>query len=128
MPQLAAITVKDGASTPADRIFTPVSTNGTMAQLAERVGVPLGQMKLDVNVRPPVSGNGLYKVMISLKKPTVATVNGVSVVDYVDFASFTMTTSDRATAQNRKDVRVLMANLLSNATIVDVVDNLVPLY
>lgn len=127
MPQLNVITIKDGKPTPADRTFTPVSTDGTRAQLAERVGVPVGYQTLETMVRPPVNGNGLYRITLKMKLPTVVQdASGVSKLDTNDHVAFEFVTSERSTEQARKDARVLMANLLQHATVIEMIEKLAP--
>lgn len=128
MPQLANIAVNDGAATPVSHTFAPVTTDGSTAKLAERVGVPAAFPTLEVGVRPPVSGNGLYKVRFLMKIPTTKVVDGRTVVDFVQYGDVTLVMSERGDEASRKNLRVLIANLLLNATATSVVEKLEPLY
>lgn len=128
MPALATITINDGATTPVAHAYTPVTTDGLIASMKERVGVPVGYPSLGVSVRPPVKGGEVYKERFTLALPVTAVVNGVTVVDYTNTGTIELLLSERSTTQNRKDLRVLLANLLAHATIVSVVENLEPIY
>lgn len=128
MPALAPITILDGASTPANHVFTPVTTSGFQAELVNRQVVPALNETLITQVRPPVSGNGTYKVRYVLRVPTAKVVEGAQVVDFIDTVDITINTNERATKQQRKNLRVLAANLLLNATVVQMVEDLEPQY
>lgn len=130
MPQLANIVINDGAATPVAHTFAPVTTDGQLGQLAERSGLPIAYPKLAVSVRPPVNGGETYKIRLTLQVPQTSTVvaTGKVVKDFTNTASLDLVFHERSTAQQRKDIRVLLANALANATVVTVVENLEPLY
>lgn len=129
MPQLASITINDGATTPVAHVFAPVTTDGQAASLAERVGSPFAYPKMGISVRPPVNnGQGLYKVALSLNLPVTKTVEGSPMLDFEHKVKVEILLSERSTGQNRKDALALMANLLASATVKTVVENLEPLY
>lgn len=128
MPQLNNIVLNDGSATPVARTFSPVTTDGTAAILKERVGVPVGYSQLGVSVRPPVKGSEVYKTRLTLAVPHVVTIDGKALVDYTDTITIDILSNERSTAQDRKNARVLAINALSHATIVQVVENLEPLF
>lgn len=128
MPQLAEIVLNDGAATPVAHTFAPVTTDGRSAQLKERVGLPIGYPGLNVNVRPPVQQGDIYKVSLLLTLPSTVTVDGVAKVDYTLTAEVNLMMSNRSTAQNRRDLRVFVANALRHATLQEVIEKLEPLY
>lgn len=128
MPALAPITINDGTSTPVPHTFSPVTTDGYVALLKERTSVPLANPGLDVSVRPPVGSNGLYRVRMVIKMPQSVTVDGVVKVDHIPTISIEMLASERSTEQNRKDLRLMAANLLAHASVVTVLEKLEPLY
>lgn len=128
MPALANIVINDGASTPVAHTFAPVTTDGLIASLKERVGVPVGYPGLTASVRPPVKGGEVYKERFSLTLPTTVTIDGVTSVDYTNVGNIEMLISERSTEQDRKNLRVLMINLLSHATVTTVVEKLEPIY
>jgi hypothetical protein len=128
MTALSTITVNDGASTPVAHAFVPVTTDGFLATLKERVGVPVGYPTLTASVRPPVKGGDVYKEVIKLTIPTTATINGITAIDYSNSGTIELFLSERSTAQSRKDLRVMLANLLAHATVVSMVESLEPMY
>lgn len=128
MVQLASITINDGASTPVAHTFVPVTTDGLISSLKERVGIPVGYPGLTASVRPPVKGGEVYKEQIRLSLPTTAVVNGVTVVDYTNFGTIELVMNERSTTQNRKDLRVMLANALAHANVVSMIENLEPWY
>lgn len=128
MPQLASITINDGQGTPAAHTFSPVTTDGSVASLKERVGVPISYTGLTVQVRPPVKGGEVYKVRIAFAIPTTAVVDGQTVVDYTHSGSLELLLPERGTLQNRKDLQAFFKNALGHATVTSVIENLEPLY
>lgn len=128
MPALATLTINDGAATPVAHAFAPVTTDGYTAQMKERTSVPVSNPALDVSVRPPVNGNGLYRVRAVIKMPQTVTVDGVVKVDHTPTISVEMLANERSTEQNRKDLRVLLLNLLQNSSFITVTEKLEPIY
>lgn len=128
MPQLNAIVLADGKSTPVAHTFAPVTTDGQAAILRERIGVPVGYPQLGVSVRPPAKASEVYKVRLTIAIPHTISVDGKAVVDYFDTMNCDFLFNERSTPQDRKDLRVFAINAMSNATIVSVVENLEPLY
>lgn len=128
MPQLNAIVVNDGKTTPVAHTFSPVTTDGYVATLKERSGLPIEFSSLGISVRPPVKGSEVYKTRLTLAVPHTVTVDGRASVDYTETVTIDILTNERSSTQDRKDIRVLAANLLLNATVVTVVENLEPLY
>lgn len=129
MPSLNQIVINDGASTPVAHTYSPVTTDGQLALLKEKVGLPKGFPSLTISCRQPVNGNGLYRVRIGLQLPTLVTgADGSSTVAYTRSASLDMVIPDSTTAQERKDLRVLVANLLLNASVTSVIESPEPLW
>lgn len=129
MPALTNIAIADGASTPVTHTYSPVTTDGQLATLKEKIGVPKGYPTLTVSCRQPVNGNGLYRVRINLQLPTTqVNASGSTTVAYTRTASIDMVIPDSTTAQERKDLRVLVANLLQNSSITSVIENPEPIW
>jgi hypothetical protein len=129
MPALGNIAINDGKATPVTHTFAPVSTNGELAQLANRApSIPKGYETLAVRVRKPGSAQGAYQVETTLVFPVVQTVNGVDTVVRTSKAVITLHLSQDSTTADRKDIRVLLANLLQNSTIATAIENLEPIY
>lgn len=129
MPALANISINDGKATPVAHVYAPVTTDGSNAELANRAAsIPQGFENLKVDVRKPASATGAYRIQVSLVLPTVATVNGVDTVVRQSQASLTINMSQLSTAVERRDMRVLLANLLQHASMTTVIENLEPIY
>lgn len=128
MPALAAITINDGLATPVAHTFTPVTTDGYSSILAERTSIVIGNPRLETSVRPPVQNNGTYRVKFSIKTPKTVTVNGVSVVDHTPTVTLEFVVSERSAHQDRKDLRLYVVNLLQNAGVITMIEQLEPQY
>lgn len=132
MPSNAPFVVKDGAATPADHTFSPIAIDGRLASYQERKGgVPVGDPRFTISSREPVKGNGagVYRVVVKLTQPKVVTYTDasgktVTTVDHVDSGEAVLLVSQNSTKQERKDVRVLLANALLASLTAAVVDDL----
>jgi hypothetical protein len=131
MPANAAIAIQDGASAPVTHTFSPtkIDANG-IATFEERVsGVPIGYPTITWSVRAPTKGSSTYKVTGKLTQPKVVDVTDssgktVKTVDYTNLATIDLVVSNKSTKQERKDLRVLVANALNNALLVTSADDL----
>jgi phosphoribosylformylglycinamidine (FGAM) synthase PurS component len=130
MPQNTAITIKDGATTPADHVFSPTSILANLAQWNERgsSGSLVGQPTITWSVRAPTKQSATYKVTGKLSVPKAVTVTDstgktVTSVDYTNLASLDVVLHERSSKQERKDLRVMMSNLLINAVIAATIDD-----
>jgi hypothetical protein len=129
MPQLAAIAVADGAASPVTHTFSPTTSNGQKALLHNRAAsLPRGYESLNVEVTQPGSATAAYRVIGSFLLPTVASVEGLDTVVRQNKVDFTFNFSQDSTEQDRKNARVMLANLLANALITTVIEKLEPLY
>lgn len=131
MPANTSITIKDGKTTPADHVFSPMRIDqNNVASFNERVGDTLiGQPVFTWQIRSPVNGTGeTFKVAAKLSIPKVITTTdgtgkSVTSVDYVSLATAELVVSRRSTLQERKDLRTMLANALLNATLAGSADN-----
>lgn len=130
MPSLASITLNDGQATPVAHVFAPVTTDGSYARLAERLGSPVGFPTLSTMVRPPVNnGKGVYRVRFTCNVPVTTTdVSGQTVKDHENSFSVEFLISENSTAQERKDILAYCKNLMSNAIATNLVVDLEPQY
>lgn len=125
MPQNNPITIKDGATTPADHVFNPVSTLNGQARFENTASsVTLaGREALTVGLkRPAPGGRQTFATEVSLERPKVVTGTGgsgeeVTVIQFTNRAVVTLVADPRSTAQERKDLRVLIANALLSTAI-----------
>lgn len=129
MPQLASIAINDGETTPVTHTFAPVTTTGTKAKLANRsAAIPKGFEVLESEVVFPKSETGAYRIMYNLQLPEVATVDGQPTIVNQDSVSLVFNFSQKSSSQRRKNARTLTTNLLANATIQSMIDNIEPQY
>lgn len=129
MPQLNTITINDGAATPVAHSFAPVTTDGFLARLKERVGaIAAAFAELSIAVREPLKGqtDKVYRITEKLRVPVAVTVSGVTSIDHTNSVSIEFLISEKATAQERKDIRVLAYNLLGHAATIAAVESLEP--
>lgn len=124
MAAIANIAILDGAGTPATHTFTPRSTNPANYRNGSSIGSGSGiafdeTIEIDVNVVP----NGVSKVKCILKTPHLA-IPATETPSYYETGKVEFLLPKSSTMQNRKDLRVMLANLLLNAQVVDAVDNL----
>lgn len=128
MSAIGNITINDGAATPVSHVFTPVQSSpnpvwrdsvASKAYLASQFGI------VAVRKSNP-SSKGLTRVKLSLALPTMGT--GVSLpaseVDYSHQVTVEFICPNRGIKQERKDMRVLLANLLADAQVIDMIDEL----
>lgn len=130
MPNLTAgLVINDGKVPPVPRTFTMVNREGTLTSLKERIGVPLVYPDLKMSVRPPVKGGEVYKLrfLLALPIPAVGSTGQV-IEDYRNTVSIEMMINERCSEEERKDLRVLAINLLTNATVATMVEKLEPIW
>lgn len=129
MPAIAAIAVLDGKPTPVSHSFSPVTTDGQKAKWANRAAtIPQGYETLEVEIRPPASTTGAYRMIGKMTFPTVGTVNGQDAVVRADSADFTFNFSQLSTVQDREDRVVIVSNILINAIVKAMAENVEPAY
>lgn len=131
MPANAQITVKDGAATPVDHTFAPTRIDANnIATFQERTsGIPVGYPTITWQLRAPNAGGQTYKLSGKLTVPKVINTTdssgkAVTSVDYTNLATVEMVVSQRSSFQERKDLRVMLSNMLVNAAISASADNL----
>jgi hypothetical protein len=127
MPAIGDISVTDAAA--AAHVFSPVTTNGTVAKFANRVAaVPMGFETLSIELRNPSAPTGAYRLLIKANDPVLATVDGNEKVVRNCSADFALNFSQLSTPQERKDLLEIMSNLLSHADGVEVAADCEPIY
>lgn len=132
MSAISAIVINDGQTTPVAHTFNPVQSNPNALYRENQAGLALiGQPWITCVVKPD-SGNGLNKVVITLDLPALETVTGQNASGYTAAPKVayenkfvgTFFLPSRGTSAQRKDLRVLLANLLANSQVVAVLENL----
>lgn len=137
MAQIANITINDGKATPLAHLFTPTNINGPVATLHERIasGLAIGYPHISIAVKAAEGFEGVNRVTVSLRVPQMEILSGnangytpAPKVAYFDAGKAEFLLPGRSTVANRKDLRVMMINLLQNAIVIDSVDNLAPVF
>lgn len=135
MASTANIVINDGENTPVARTFAPDGIPENGAEFKDRSGgIPLGygMIKISRPKAPQDMVNGSYKSVVQLMLPKLETVSGSTTqgfepaprVAYTCVAKLEVWLPVRSTTQDRKNLRTLFKNLLENATVVDVIDDL----
>lgn len=129
MPALGNIAIADAETTPVTHTFAPVTTDGSLAILANRSATsPQGFETLRVSLNQPKTAKSAYVLDIGFNDPVEATVDSQNVVVRNNSAKLTINFSAQSTAQERKNTLKLMYNVLNHATIVAMADTLEPIY
>lgn len=129
MPQMQAIVINDGAGTPVAHTFSPVTTDGSKAQWADRSpSVPEGFKILNHEYLPPNGSRTVHQIKMGLSDPTVATIDSVDQVVRYESGSMTLNFHPQSTEQERKNQRTYWGNLLLNANIQTSIDKLEPFW
>lgn len=128
MPANANIVINDGAATPVAHTFKPSRIDGDVALFFEDKTSLIGRPKLTVGVRSPNGSGDAHKVQIRITQPKVITTTdtsgkSVTSVDYEDLGTVELMVSKRGSATERKDLRVLLSNVLINSQVASVIDN-----
>lgn len=82
MPAIAAISINDGATTPASHVFAPIDVKDGVGELAERrpSGSLIGENKLGLSARRvSASRRDKSEIRFAIPKVVTETVNGVGV-------------------------------------------------
>lgn len=129
MPAIAALTVNDGNTTPVAHTFSPVTSNGSKAEFAERsAGTPAGNYILSHEVVRPSTAAAAHRIKIGLNVPVVATVDGSPTVVRNSSAQVILNLSNQSSEQERKDLLAFVANVLDNTSVKATVTNIEPFY
>lgn len=143
MPAVTPIVINDGATTPVAHTFTPLGrdergvmwfeqTTPVPSNIlgAKRIGYKQGR-----NLVPGAVLNRTAKVTLTLMVPTTETMSvsdggfiPAPQIAYVEKSRVELDLADRSLKQERKDTRVLTANLLASAQMITAIDDLQPMY
>lgn len=133
MAAIAPITVADGKATPENHTFNPIETVPPLFRENGDTTIPAdGQNAVVMAMRPAQGISGVHKTSLTLRVPVLETVSGSTIggytpspaVAYFMQAKVEFLLPARTTGAQRKDLRVLMQNLLANAQVVALVDTL----
>lgn len=129
MPQLNTLVLTDSANT--EHSFAPrgVDANG-VATLVKSTGVPIGDEKLTISRSRTAQGREKVVMKLTLPVQQNATVDGISRPTVVRsaYAEVTFSFDGTSNTAERAVARSLVADLLADATSVDVIDDLESLF
>lgn len=140
MPALAALTVNDGQATPVAHTFSPVRIDekGVASFYDRSGGVAIGFPRIAISLREPVvpvkagvTSDALkrnYKAIITIDVPKLESSTSVPTVAYVHAARIELLLPERGELQDRDDLVSYAGNLLSNATVKSIIENLEAYY
>lgn len=132
MAQIANIAIADGAATPVTHTFIPLASRPDALYREAISSLPLvGQGVVTLVNRSPANAS-LQRVRVKLELPALETASGNNAegytaapkVAYVNSVVVDLILPNRGTVQQRKDLRVMLSNLLKDAQVVDLIDNL----
>lgn len=136
MAAIAPITIADGQDTPVNHTFNPISANPPLyKQNTDDTVAAIGENELLLTLKRGVASQGnpaINRAKITLRLPVLETLGSSGAsgyeappsVAYWLQATVECMLPDRSTGEQRKDLRVLLTNALSNAQIVSLVDTL----
>jgi len=145
MPAISSITINDGKATPVAVTLTPVGRDSKTGVFFHRQTTPtvtnmlaaaqLGTKDSRQLIRKGKNLPSDRSLSFSLQLPTVESLSvsdsgmvPAPTLAYVDSVMVVFTLSERATSQERKDLRVLLRNFLDSSMAVAMVDNGESLY
>jgi hypothetical protein len=129
MSTITSITVNDGEAAPVAHVYTPLFPEKGKANYIRKGATPLDAEALTVSDNQFSSTSGIDIVKTKIQVPeTVTDADGVVTVAFFHECNVTFNLPRVGTVQQRKNIRVLMANMLLDAVIVAAVDDREPIY
>jgi len=129
MPQIADISINDGAATPLAHLFSAETTNGRLASWNNEAAATLaGRERITVEVVKPSSLSGAYRHSTTMLLPVLATVDGVQKVVRFIKADVTIHASQESTEQEKLDACVLLSNFYASVPVKTSVKKMQPFY
>ena len=146
MPQASNIVLADALGTPVNHTFVPLGpdSKGVFWFEDQSAAAGIGNWKISVEIRRPGpakqgdnSSGRTNRVVLGLHEPILETLGNNSVsgvvpaptLSYISRAIVDVIMPERATLQNRKDLRKMFALLLADTgNIIPVIENLQYIY
>jgi len=136
MPSLANITINNGAAVPVAKTFAPIQIDTNLvASYADRSdGISIGFPIITISNRK--QSNGGYKAKVNIALPileaaSAATSEGYDAVPRVAFvcrSNHEFFLPARSTEAHRKDILAFSANILGDAVVAALVEQLESVY
>lgn len=130
MSAVANIAIQDGQVSPVTHTFYPIQTVAPVMYREALSGVALiGNGTVVANIKHV---NSLNKVSVTLKLPALETVTAANSEGYTaapkeaysNTVKVEFILPDRGTSAQRKDLRVLLMDLFTDAQFIDMIDEL----
>lgn len=133
MATIANITITDGKATPANHVFSAIKSGLASLWRTTVSSLPLVGQEIARLVFKDASPT-VRNVVLSLDLPALESATGSNEsgytaapkVAYTNRVTCSFMLPDRGLADQRKDLRVLLRNLLNDPQVVDAIDNLIP--
>lgn len=136
MAAIASITIADGVTpTAVNHVFQPIQTNPAQYKRTGVADQPAAAMeRVQANLKQAAGTNGLNTVDLVLALPVLEQTSGGTSSGYVAppsiahemKAKVTFYLHGRSVVAGRRDLRVMLSNLLKDPQIIDLIDNLTP--
>lgn len=139
MPQYSTLTLGDGQAPTVNHAYTVQSVKPDLISFSEKQsGVPfIGWPELVIRHRAPIiqrgrkTADGVFREEFTLKIPVMDTtspstasgVQPVPTVGFVNQVKVTFLVSERATDQQKKDLRALVVSVINSASVRTQVEN-----
>lgn len=115
MAKLQTLVLKDRQTAPADHTFLPRDIRGSVGEVVESSGVPIGESRFSISLRK--TPNGRYKSTLKLVVPVVQneTVSGIvrPVVVRTSYATIDFDFDSSSTTEERNDFVGMLQSALS---------------
>lgn len=124
-----AITLANGAATPANKAFSPEAVAPELSTFTERSAASSnGFIRLSLGYSPASAKRATNRIAVSLAFPIVEVVSGTNQVTRTLRFDGTFIIPDSSLATERADLHAFVANALQNALVKGVIRDLDPLY
>jgi hypothetical protein len=124
------LTLTDAAGTPVNHTFVPTQASPDLTVWSEVAGgVPIGFSKASLSVA--TNGNNVTRVKGKLVIPVLETISGENdsgyaaapQLAYEELGSFEFVMHPRSTLQQRKDLKAMLIDLMSDAVVTSAVES-----
>lgn len=141
------ITLADAQATPVSHTFIPLGPDAKDPTIFwfedQSQSTPIGYWRMSVQLKRPIAGRAgdsaqgrTVRAVVSMHQPTLetlsnSTMSGITpapTVAYINRVYTEYVLAERANAQNRKDLRKMHASALSDPQIVNLIENLIPVW